>query len=196
MPRFAGLFGGPIPCEVDPGRPNKAIFEVRLVYDETMATPSFFVPAAFHSTMPSVLDALARNVTEKAKPLVNTRNTLPVLYLQETVQSSRVWVRVELRDRVTFRSWYIRNCAAATGWGRIRIEVHMSMRKRSVRVDNGKRDLAPRDNVNRLYDLLKEEDGAKVAANGKKLVVVDDDEEDDDSVEEGWTMSTSDWLRS
>ncbi|KAK5020955.1 hypothetical protein LTS07_011336 [Exophiala sideris] len=148
-----------------------------------MTTPSFFVPAAYHSTIPCVLKALKRKVTEKAKPLVNPRNTRPVLYLQETVESTRAWVPVEIRDTVIFRRWYIRNTAAASGRERIRIEVHMSMRRRCVRVDNGKQDLAPRHNFNRLYDLLKEVDENKGAGDGNGMVEVDDDEEDDDNNE-------------
>ncbi|KAK4935363.1 hypothetical protein LTR10_023567 [Elasticomyces elasticus] len=165
--------------------------EIRVVFNEALATPSLFIAAEDNWTMNHVLKALERNVLQKAKTLMDCSNIEPIFFLQETVWI-RDWMKVTPDQRTTFRTWWVRNCKPSLGRQTVKIEVHMGLKQRVKRFYWS----IPWLDVYRPYELLEEEDESEVASNGIEMMDVDDEEEDDDDSEGFWALSTSDWLRS
>ncbi|KAI1628014.1 hypothetical protein EDD37DRAFT_606798 [Exophiala viscosa] len=207
MNQSAGPFAARVAVHVIEGQPLEAQLEIRLIYDEALATPPFLVLASHTSNIEMVVEAVRQNVPEQAKPLLECNNTYPTLYLQEFVLPNKVWERCYLHQKINFKNWFNRNMVVLEGPETIRIEVHVSLELRSVKVDGSGNDRMPIRNVNRRYQLLEDpveqemevdewgnmyHVGDEVVDEDIEMVDNDDDDEDDDNNE---AESTSEWLR-
>lgn len=189
-------------------------FEIRLIYNESIATPSFRVPAAYTWNIDSIMAAVRQHVSQDAKALLAYRNKLPIFILQEMVLA-RDWMQIRLNQRSTFTNWFNRNANPSLGLQTVKVEVHLSRHERpqeraQILDGSGRSERPRRLDVYREYVLMEERVEKEVVVDelgdvhragdqggdDDVDIEVDEWEEEERRNNEGMAMSTRDWMRS